>query len=352
MATTRYKYEPDYVVSPGSLLQERLELLGMSVSDLASKVDRSETYLRDLVAGEAALDHGLALQLEGQTGLAAHIWLNIESKYHDHREIEWANAFPVSELIERGSIEGPATGTDLVDKLLQFFGVRSLEAWREQHQLALVDYRHSPSFKSDEFALAAWLRLGVLAAERQPCHDYREETFREQLSDIRALTRRPSNETLRMVERNCNAAGVVLAFVQPFPKMAVSGISRWTSPHKALIQLSLRHGRDDHAWFTFFHEAGHILMDPRSYVFLHGTNYEEADFENAANEWAADFLIPRRQWRQFSDSRNFTQSSIAKFAEEQGIAPGIVVGRLQHEDRIGWNSRLNRLKARFSWSQN
>jgi hypothetical protein len=31
------------------------------------------------------------------------------------------------------------------------------------------------------------------------------------------------------------------------------------------------------------------------------------------------------------------------------IAPGIVVGRLQHEGILPWKSRLNSLKKRFRW---
>ena len=352
VVSAKYKYEPDYAVSPGSLLQERLDLLGMSVSDLAVQIGSPAEYLRELVAGEAALHREVAVALERQFGLAADIWLGIDSKYHDRRTIEWATKFPIKDLIKRGAIEKPTADTDLVTKLLDFFGASSFETWQEQHRRALVAYRHSPSFKSDEFALAAWLRLGLLAAERQHCEEYDERTFREELSDIRALTRHPSSETLQTVQSKCNSAGVALIFVQPFRNMAVSGISRWLSPRKALIQLSLRYGSDDHAWFTFFHESGHILVDQRAYVFLHGTNREEADFEAAANEWAADFLIPRQQWHQFADSGNFTSHRIARFAEEQGIVPGIVVGRLQHEKLIGWNSRLNSLKGKFNWSQN
>ena len=39
------------------------------------------------------------------------------------------------------------------------------------------------------------------------------------------------------------------------------------------------------------------------------------------------------------------------FANRLQIAPGIVLGRLQYEGFVGWNSELNRtLKERFVWS--
>ena len=45
---------------------------------------------------------------------------------------------------------------------------------------------------------------------------------------------------------------------------------------------------------------------------------------------------------------SFSEWSVQEFATQQGIAPGIVVGRLQHEGRIPWN-RLNKLKVRLKW---
>ena len=53
--------------------------------------------------------------------------------------------------------------------------------------------------------------------------------------------------------------------------------------------------------------------------------------EEAANTFAADFLIPaehRQRLLQFTIDKE-----VADFADEIGIAPGIVVGRLQHEER-------------------
>ena len=127
VVSAKYKYEPDYAVSPGSLLQERLDLLGMSVSDLAVQIGSPAEYLRELVAGEAALHREVAVALERQFGLAADIWLGIDSKYHERRTIEWAKKFPIKDLIKRGAIEKPTADTDLVTKLLDFLVRRHLK---------------------------------------------------------------------------------------------------------------------------------------------------------------------------------------------------------------------------------
>ncbi|MFH1929045.1 MAG: ImmA/IrrE family metallo-endopeptidase, partial [Chloroflexota bacterium] len=104
-------------------------------------------------------------------------------------------------------------------------------------------------------------------------------------------------------------------------------------------------------WFSFFHEAGHILNDGKRDVFIEeGRNGEGPvnEKERKADRFAANFLIPPKQWAGFVESRIFTVTSIKRFATEVGIAPGIVVGRLQHDGHIQPSS-CNSLKVRLEW---
>ena len=63
-------------------------------------------------------------------------------------------------------------------------------------------------------------------------------------------------------------SGVALALVEPFPKLAVSGATRWLPDNRPLIQLSAAHETNDHLWHTFFHEAAHILLHSKEHVFI------------------------------------------------------------------------------------
>ena len=72
--------------------------------------------------------------------------------------------------------------------------------------------------------------------------------------------------------------------------------------------------------------------------------------EEYADEWAADFLIARSDWNDFISGGHFSEWAVRSFANRQGIAPAIVVGRLQRERLIPW-SRLNYLKARMRWRE-
>ena len=362
MARAINQYRPDYAVPPGWVLGERLEVRGISHAELARRCGRSSKLISEIIAGKAPLEPETALQFEKVLGVDAGVWLGIESEYRLHRareseaagaaaSAEWAKGFPVAELVKRGAFERPESEADAVTKLLSFFGVGSIDAWTARHAIANVAYRHSPSFRSDEAALATWLRLGELEAERQDCADYREAGFRKAVQQVRGLTRGSVGEALQCAAELCNRAGVALALVRPLPKTALSGAAWWLSPRKAVIQLSARHKSDDHLWFSFFHEAAHVLLHSKKSVFVDEVNGGGADLEEKeANEWASKTLVPRREWREFIATSPRSQLAVRTFAEGQGIAPGIVVGMLQHEGLLPW-THLNGLKVRLEWQE-
>ena len=362
MMRASYQYRPDYAVPPGWVLGERLEVQGISHAEFARRCGRSSKLISEIIAGKAPLEPETALQFEKVLGVDAGIWLGIESEYRLHRareheaagmaaSAEWAKGFPVGELVKRGAFERPESEADAVTKLLSFFGVGSIDAWIARHAVANVAYRHSPSFRSDEAALATWLRLGELEAEHQDCADYREAGFRKAVQQVRGLTRGPAVEALEGATELCNRAGVALALVRPLPKTALSGAAWWLSPRKAVIQLSARHKSDDHLWFSFFHEAAHVLLHSKKSVFVDELNGGGADRkEKEANEWASRTLVPRREWEEFIATSPRSKLAVRTFAEGQGIAPGIVVGMLQHQGLLPW-THLNGLKVRLEWQE-
>lgn len=360
MTAMNYTYSPDYAVPPGWVLEDRLATHNISYAEFARRCGRSPKLISEIISGKAPIEPKTALQFEKVLGVDAGIWLGIEASYRlrlereaearrDEEEIAWAKAFPIGELVKRGIIEKPKSNAEKVKAVLSFFGVASVEAWRVRQAGLSVAYRHSPSFKSEDEALYTWLRLGELEADRINCPDYNKAKFRSSLLRIRELTTTQSIEGLMQAQRLCQEAGVVLAVVKPLPKTALSGATRWITPRKVLIQLSARHMSNDHLWFSFFHEAAHILFHSKKAVFIESKGkLTEADAE--ANRWATEFLIPPGDWEQFRMTFRFTEEIIKSFAEEQGIAPGIVVGRLQHEKLVPWQSGLNSMKVPLEWS--
>ena len=361
MKPVAYRYEPDYAVPPGWVLEERLAHHDISHAEFARRCGRSPKLISEIIAGKAPIEPATALQFERVLGVDAGIWLGIESEYRlqlerqaearrTERLAEWTKGFPINELVKRGAIAKPSSYADKIERLLTFFGVASAEAWQAKQVEVQVAYRHSPSFSSDTLALATWLRLGEVRAVRIECPAYNSGAFRRALDGTRELTATREATAFARAQELCRESGVVLNVVKPFSKTAVNGAARWLTPRKALIQLSARHMSDDQLWFSLFHEAAHILLHSKKDIFVDYHDAESNEIDDEADRWATDFLVPQRYWKSFVESARFSQEDVMRFAEDQRIAPSLVVGRLQHEGVVPWN-RLNEVKIRLKWAE-
>lgn len=364
----RNEYRPRYASPPGETLEEVLEMRGMTQADLARRTGRPTKTINEIIKGKTAITPETALQLERVLGIPAGFWMKREQHYRESLarqdeeealsdQIGWLEKFPVKEMISNGWIEKYKDKVQQLRALLNFFGIASPEQWMDVYENTA--FRQSQAFEVNPFAVAAWLRRGELIAQQIPCETFDRKQFEEVLRHIRGLTVNLSRGFDQTVVELCATAGVAVAFVPQLPKTRVSGATRWLTPEKALIQLSLRYKRDDHLWFTFFHEAGHILLHGKRDVFLEEEGLEHPtwnDKEREANRFAADFLIPPHEWNRLVESLNAVPSgrypslaALERFAYEIGVSPGIVIGRLQHEQMVPY-THFNRLKTRLEWS--
>jgi len=113
-----------------------------------------------------------------------------------------------------------------------------------------------------------------------------------------------------------------------------------------MILLSFRYLSDDHFWFTFFHEAGHLLLHGDKSLFIEDGSEVSIKEENEANLFAQNILIPPDSRAEFL-SLTPSRETIMKFAVKIGISRGIVVGQLQHQGRLK-REQFNYLKRRYS----
>jgi addiction module HigA family antidote len=357
--TKRIRFEPDYGTRPGEVLEEYLAAAGMTKAELATRCGRPMKTISEIVHGKAAITPETALQLERVLGRPASLWQNLEANYRLHlaeqgerahlaNHAAWAKTFPVRELVSRGDIEQPQDDTDLVRKVLRFFGVGTAAGWDGSFGNLRVAYRRSPAFKQAPESVTAWLRLGEVEADGITCARFDRATFKNALAEIRLLASKSFANVHKRVVELCAAAGVAVVFVPELPKTHLSGVARWLSKDKALIQLSLRHKTSDHAWFSFFHEAGHILLHGKKTMFIDEQGGDRNEIESEANRFAGDWLLEPGAFRRFADAADFSEAAIKKFATQQGVAPGIVVGRLQHDKLIKF-SEHNGLKERLTW---
>lgn len=353
---TRYPFEPDYAMPPGATLQETIDTLGMTQRELAMRTGLAAKTINEIVKGKAPITADTAVLLERVTGVRARMWNNLESNYREQLartedrerlgdDLAWLKRVPTRELIKRGSIPDGLTKESLLDAVLRFFGVGNVDQWREVWLKPEAAFRKSQCFESKPEVAAAWLRLGQLEGHEIATEAFESAKFRSALTQIRNMSAHSPDVFQSQMVKLAADAGVAVVFVPELKGCPASGAAYWLGP-KAVIQLSLRHKSDDHFWFSFFHEAGHVLNDPKKEVFIDDGGGDD-ECEERANSFSATFLIPRTYEGQLAGLH--TQARIVEFARQIGIAPGIVVGRLQKEGLLPWATPLNRLKQRFEW---
>lgn len=348
---------------PGDILLEALEERGMTSAELARRMEFSEKHVSQLLNAKVPLTMDVALQLEQVLGIPAQLWNAIEFNYRSEQLrseqrsgysafASWMRRFPVRAMARCGYLLADL-GQDVVSRveaLLKFFGITSPDAWESQWESVTARFRKASSFDPDKPALTAWLRKGELEAQAIRCEAYSEAAFRATLDKVRLLTVELPEVFVPKATALCASAGVAFTLVPSLPGLALNGATRWFGTQKAAIHLSLRHKSDDQLWFSFFHEACHVLEHRTSAIYIDAVSQADGDEqERCANEFARDFLIPPRDYARIAKSGTLSLNEIKKFAREIGIAPGIVVGRLQFDGRMP-RKNGNGLKQRFKWA--
>jgi HTH-type transcriptional regulator / antitoxin HigA len=340
----RNQYVPDTVSPPGETLQEILEDRGMSQAELSERAGRPKKTVNEIIKGKAAITPETAIQLERVLGVSAEFWNNRERQYREYlarrqeeeqlaSSADWVGLFPYSSMEKRGWVRATKSKLERAEALLAYFAVASPGAWREVWRNAAPAFKRSQAFQTSEAALAAWLRRGEIVSTEVAAAAFDPKCFQQLLPRARKLTREA--DALSTLAKDCASCGVVLAFVPELPGTHVWGATRWLPSSRPLIQLSLRYKTDDHFWFTFFHECGHVLVHGKREVFVESDDIPgDPTKEREADDFARNTLIPETALRAFLRKRVLTSTAIRQFAYEIGVAPGIVVGRLQHDELL------------------
>jgi HTH-type transcriptional regulator/antitoxin HigA len=359
-AKQKREYQPDRVSPPGDSLLSLLEERSITQADLARRMGRPTKTVNEIVKGVTSITPETALELESVLGTPAQFWLNREAHYREfvarrEREVAarsavaWVRQFPLAALAKAGCISLSKASEASVAEVFRFFGVANVAGWERTWQTAEAQFRRSPTKAGNRYAVAAWLRRGTVAAQEIETRTFDALTFERVLNKARSLTVEEPEVFQQELTKQCARAGVALAWVPHIPGVPVHAVTRWLSAEKALVQLSLYYRTDDHLWFSFFHEASHVLSQKRKTVFLDGAGDCYSEDEREADEFARDFLIPKTAYEAFRREGAFDAVSVRRLAKAQGISPGIVVGRLQH-DRVISFAQLNSLKRRFQWT--
>jgi hypothetical protein len=228
----------------------------------------------------------------------------------------------------------------------------------DQWQAVYAEMESELSFRKAERTsdrmpvLSAWLRRGEILAQSASVGEFNAGVFAANLETIRKFTCENPSVFFPKMKALCAEAGVIYELVPELPGLGVSGVMRWFHG-RPLIQQSLLFKTNDSYWFTFFHEAKHVLQMRKKQIFIEGGHSEPEDIkrEEEANRFAGEMLIPTDAWKSFITKGQFSSEQIRAFAKLIAIHPGIIAGRLLKEQFIEYNKPQARLRAKFAWAE-
>jgi len=354
-----YKLKKELLSPPGDTIQETIDKIGMNQYELAERLGKNIKNVNQIIKGKEPITTATAIALEKVLGIPADFWIERDRQYQKElAEIEfdeyleeckgWTKHFPVSNIIKLGWIPESKNPIELSKSMLNYFGIASPEQWNTLYisKAAKVAFKISLAHTNEPEAISVWLRKGEIDAKKLQVKEFNKDLFKKSLDKIKELSFNHPPNFKEQLQKLCSEAGVAVIYTPNIPKATISGATRWIfNTTVPLIQLSGRYRTNDHFWFTFFHEVGHILLHGKKDVFLEDVTGHKIDQEkeSEADKFSGKFLIPDQLYRQLLQLKPFSQASILNFAKKQRIHPAIIVGRLQH-DNIIQHSRFNEVK--------
>lgn len=344
------KDERELLSKPGESILETLEHLKMSQVELAERMGKTPSKINDIISSKEPITMTTALLLEKVLNVDARFWINRETLYREKLArieeeeqletcIDWLKLQPLKQLHECGYLKSSKPDASMVSEMLSFYGIGSLKQWDQVYvqKYASAQFRKSDVHQTELGSIAAWLRIGEIERQKMALPEFDKDNFKSALIEIRPLVRKHPENFAERLRDICFKVGVAVVYTACLPKAPVSGAVRWVGGNP-LIQLTDRNKTNDHFWFAFFHEAGHIMLHGKKEVFIESFEGYEGDEEKEreADAYAANQLLPATFINDLPKEK-ITEEDIRKVARIYETHPAIVLGRLRRMDKIAYH---------------
>lgn len=346
---SKLKDERELLSKPGDTILETLEHIKMNQVELAERMGKTPSKINDIISGKEPISLTTAFQLEKVLGIDAQFWLNREMLYREklsrleqeevHGEcVDWLRMQPIKELKACGYLRTKNIGPTMAEECLKFYGVAAPKQWENLYvdQYVSSSFRKSEAHKSALGGLAAFLRIGEIEMRKHKLNTYNKEAFKQTLTEIRNMVRQHPEDFAMRLQQYCANAGVALVYTINISNAPISGVARWIGGNP-LIQLTDRYKSNDHFWFSFFHEAGHILLHGKKDVFIEDLVEYEGSLQKEieADDFANKLLLPVDITAELPNI--ITERYIRQLARKYNIHAAIVLGRLQHLEKLPYS---------------
>ena len=335
---------------PGATIKEQLKGRGMSQKEFAARMDMSEKHISKLINGEVQLTPETAVRLEMVLGVPAKFWNNLEAIYREKiikaeaenamdADMGLAKQLPYMEMAKFGWVPETRDSKEKVVNLRKYFEVVELSLLGNEQITRIACRRLAITEKSD-LALIAWAQEAKIKARVIQTAPISIKGLISVIPDIRRMTVLKPYEFCPMIRKCLADCGIALVFLPHLRGSFLQGAT-FMDGNKIVVGLTARGKDADKFWFSLFHELAHIVLGHVGRFC--GTSDDD---EKEADAWSGNTLIDKDEFNDFRMLGDYSRQGVIEFAGQQGIAPGIVVGRMQMEGMISY-SMLNNLKEKY-----
>ena len=223
--------------------------------------------------------------------------------------------------------------------------MKSLE--NVEKQVLKLSYRRNDEKEFCAFSMLTWIKQGEVLFRDMEVESFNESLLKQNIDRLKKLSRNNNENTITEVKSILKDCGIGLILLDHLPKTYVSGVTKWMGD-KVMVIVSSKGKKLDIFWFNLFHELGHILKHGKKRIYINdeleiGNEVQEKE----ADEFSKNSLIPLKEYRKIiKDMRglNLTEEYLLKKSSELEIHPSIIVGRLQYEEVIPYNSKFSKLR--------
>ena len=355
--STVEEFRPRWASPPGDSIRIALTERHWDLRRLSAELEVSEPETAGLLDGSTRVTVDIARRLAESLGGTTRFWITRDARYCESREWvdadRWVSLLPTRDMLTLGWVVPFDDWHGKVAACIDFFGVESPSDLHNGPVGAeTARYRAKPKTVEQDAAISAWVRRVELEAHALTCASWDSTAFETLFPQLAALSNSPDpGEFVPELQLLCSSVGVAVVVVRAPRGCPVNGVSMTLTSGMRVIGLSGRYLADDHLWFTFFHEAGHLILHDPTLVFIDDIerNHSAASdgLEMEADGFAADVLLPT-QFRKGLPRRP-TPYTVHGLSKRVGVSNGVIIGQLQHAGLIPFRSPLNRLKHRYRW---
>ncbi len=333
-------------IHPGSILKEELIERGISQKDFAKSIEMQPSHLNEIIKGKRPITKQVADKLEEALGIPSIDWVNLQTRFdydtqqNEERLIEekiaydsfqeYNNIFDIKTLISSVGFSSP-----FYSEIIHFLQTALLIPEPARFSVQTNGFfKKSAKVGKDPRMIMTWILLAKYYAYSNDSElNYDDSKIDELIPQISSILHANVN-TIENLKNKFLEYGILFGVVTKVDGASIDGFSFEYNGHPCII-VTTRYNKIDQLAFSVMHELGHIKNHDNEDRRINLEEYDhESPEEKAANNFAANALIPDSEWKSIPKVQlypNQIQRLYTTWSKMKGYNKWIALGRISHE---------------------